>query len=74
MGNKGGPPKIVNLGNKLPAYELRAALDQCLRNEKPMAEWYRYNARMMRAKYEALQEAGFSDSQALELCKDLGVS
>ncbi len=51
--------------------EFAAAMAGLLRNADRMIEYQQYNAKQMRAKYDALLAEGFSEPQALVLCQDI---
>lgn len=53
----------------LPPMELEIALEQMKVHMPLMIEYEQLKAQQLRAKYDALIEAGFTLEQALELCK-----
>lgn len=61
-------PKVVNLPDP---DKLAADLERMKRNLPGTEEYLRLLARLHKAKYDALIEAGFTPDQALELCKVL---
>ena len=54
---------------KTPKDEVRAALDTLCRHEDANIEYVKMMARLRRAAYDELIKEGFTESQALELCK-----
>lgn len=59
--------KGLNLNS--PGPEMRAALDMLHENLEIMMEYEHLQAKLTRAKYDAMIEQGFTAEQALELCK-----
>lgn len=60
-------PPVV--GNLIDTTLMRNALDQMKHNMELMQENERLLAKIKYAKFEALVTAGFTEAQALELCK-----
>lgn len=52
-----------------PVDKQRAALEEMKRNLPVHIEFLKITAEMIRAKYLALVSQGFTEAQALELCK-----
>lgn len=52
-----------------PIDKQRAALEELKRNLTIHIEFLAIHAEMVRAKYQALVAQGFTEAQALELCK-----
>lgn len=52
-----------------PVDKQRAALEELKRNLPSHIEFLGIQAQMIRAKYQALIAQGFTEAQALELCK-----
>jgi hypothetical protein len=52
-----------------PIDKQRAALEELKRNLPTHIEFLSIHAQMIRAKYQALVAQGFTEAQALELCK-----
>ncbi len=65
------PPKLSLISEHLPPDKLKTAVDGLLRSEEDMIRFHQYMARMHRAKYLALIDAGFTEDEALELCRSL---
>lgn len=61
----GAGPKVVPM---IPKNDLAAAVENLRRNIDPLIANQLLLARLRRASYLALIEAGFAESQALELC------
>ena len=53
----------------LPPMALEIALEQLKIHMPLMVEYEQLRAQQLRAKYDALTDAGFTPEQALELCK-----
>lgn len=51
------------------ADKLRAAVEEMRRTLPLLTEYHQLDAKIKRAKYDALLAEGFSPNQALELCK-----
>jgi hypothetical protein len=65
-GVSGDGPKVVDIG--IPD-EFRAAIDQFRRKLPEMLEHAQLQAKVRRASYLAYVAEGFTEAQALELCK-----
>lgn len=52
-----------------PVDKQRASLEELKRNLPTHIEFLAIHAQMIRAKYQALLAQGFTEAQALELCK-----
>ncbi len=61
--------KLKDLNLDPPGPEMRVALDAMRKNLSMMIEFEQLRAKQTRAKYDAMIEQGFTDAQALELCK-----
>ena len=64
---------IASLVDRLPPDKLKAAIQGLKDSEADMIEFQQYAARLHRAKFVALIEAGFTSDQALELCKKTSI-
>ena len=51
--------------------DLKKSLELIKKEFPVYLEFQEYQAKLLKVKYEALMEEGFSSSQALELCKEL---
>jgi hypothetical protein len=61
--------KLKDLNLDPPGPEMRVALDTLVKSLPLMKEYETIQAKVTRSKYEALIEVGFTEAQALELCK-----
>lgn len=60
---------IVNLVSDKNISDLEAAIIELKENTDGLIKYYAITASLKRAYYESLIESGFSEEQALELCK-----
>ena len=56
--------------NHLPHLSIEIALEQLQANMPIMVEYQQLVAKQMRARYVALITEGFTEAQAIELCKN----
>ena len=61
----------VKLFSSKTLTEQEAALKKMKEQVPIMVEYYRVVAKLHREKFKALKEQGFTDAEALELCKDV---
>lgn len=62
-------PNLSLIKDHLPPDEMKLAMESMKRSIDDMVEFQQYAARIHRAKYLACIEEGFTEPQALELCK-----
>lgn len=62
-----GDMEKLNLEGMAP--EMRVSLDELRKNMTFMMEYEQLQAHVTRAKFEALKLVGFTEVQAIELCK-----